>query len=83
MLYEVITITHLDAQIGNLIAALKESGQYDNTIIILVGDSGLAVGNHGLIGKQSVYDEDGIHVPLIFSGGAIKEHGERFSYNFV
>ncbi len=64
-------ITHLDAQIGRVINTLKTSGQYENTLIVLCGDSGLAVGNHGLMGKQNVYDEDGIHVPLIFAGGAL------------
>lgn len=70
-------ITHLDAQIGKVIKALKESGAYQNTIIVLAGDSGLAVGNHGLIGKQSVYDEDGIHVPFIVSGNLIEDKGRR------
>ena len=70
-------ITHLDAQIGKVIASLKASGDYENTIIVLAGDSGLAVGNHGLIGKQSVYDEDGIHVPFIISGNLVKEIGRR------
>lgn len=62
-------ITHLDAQIGRVITALKASGEYDNTLIVMAGDSGLAVGNHGLLGKQNVYDEDGVHMPLIFAGG--------------
>ncbi|GGZ24610.1 choline-sulfatase [Echinicola pacifica] len=70
-------ISHLDAQIGKVVNALKANGQYENTLIVLVGDSGLAVGNHGLLGKQNIYDEDGIHVPLVFSGGAIKQKGER------
>ncbi len=80
-------ITHLDAQIGRVIEQLKRSGMYENTIIVMAGDSGLAVGNHGLIGKQNVYDEDGIHIPLIFSGGAISKElrGKRtdaFCYNY-
>ena len=66
-------ITHLDAQIGRVIEALKASGQYKNTIIVMAGDSGLAVGNHGLLGKQNVYDEDGIHIPLMISGGLVNE----------
>ncbi len=68
-------ISHLDAQIGRMIAALKASGSYENTLIVMAGDSGLAVGNHGLLGKQSVYDEDGVHVPLIFAGGALARTG--------
>ncbi|PKQ64790.1 arylsulfatase [Labilibaculum filiforme] len=70
-------ITHLDAQIGRVITALKESGQYENTLIVFAGDSGLAVGCHGLIGKQSVYDEDGVHVPFIISGANGAEKGKR------
>ena len=74
-------ITHLDAQIGRVIKALKAAGKYENTIIVMSGDSGLGVGNHGLIGKQNVYDEDGVHVPLIFSGGLVKleDQGRRVS----
>ncbi|SHK67771.1 Arylsulfatase A [Reichenbachiella agariperforans] len=70
-------ISHLDTQIGKVIQALKESGQYENTLIVLAGDSGLGVGNHGLLGKQNIYDEDGVHIPLIFSGGALQQKAQR------
>lgn len=70
-------ITHLDAQIGRVIQSLKDSGQYGNTLIVFAGDSGLAVGCHGLMGKQSVYDEDGVHIPFIISGGAVPDRGRR------
>lgn len=72
-------ITHLDQQIGKVIDALKSSGQYENTLIVFAGDSGLGVGNHGLLGKQNIYDEDGIHVPFVISGGAVKQSGVRIS----
>jgi len=68
-------ITHLDTQVGRVIAALEKSGHYENTLIVLAGDSGLAVGNHGLLGKQNVYDEDGLHVPFVLSGGAVTDQG--------
>jgi arylsulfatase A-like enzyme len=70
-------ITHLDSQIGRVIESLKASGQYENTLIALAGDSGLAVGCHGLLGKQSVYDEDGIHVPFILAGNKIDQGGNE------
>ncbi|NRB47260.1 MAG: sulfatase-like hydrolase/transferase [Saprospiraceae bacterium] len=76
-------ITHLDAQIGKVIQSLKASGQYENTLIVFAGDSGLAVGNHGLLGKQNIYDEDGVHVPFVLSGGVIEQKGvsvKGFSY---
>jgi len=63
-------ITHLDEQIGRILAALEQSGKLDDTIIVLAGDNGLAVGQHGLMGKQSHY-EHSIRVPLLLSGPGI------------
>ncbi|MGL1893423.1 MAG: sulfatase-like hydrolase/transferase [Spirochaetaceae bacterium] len=63
-------ISHLDFEIGNIIQTLKDKGVYENTIIILAGDNGLALGQHGLMGKQSAY-EHSIRVPLIFTGPGI------------
>ncbi|RME70167.1 MAG: arylsulfatase [Verrucomicrobia bacterium] len=77
-------ITHLDAQIGRVIETLKTTGQWENTLVVVAGDSGLAVGNHGLLGKQNIYDEDGVHIPLIFTGGALgsrRGSSEAFCYN--
>jgi arylsulfatase A-like enzyme len=68
-------ITHLDSQIGRILEALRKTGQEENTLIIFAGDNGLAVGQHGLMGKQSVY-EHSVHVPLIMSGPNIPK-GER------
>jgi arylsulfatase A-like enzyme len=65
-------MTHLDAQSGNIINALKEKDQLENTMIIYAGDNGLALGKHGLMGKQNVY-EHSIKVPLIFSGPGIRK----------
>ncbi|MCD6307923.1 MAG: sulfatase-like hydrolase/transferase [Candidatus Latescibacteria bacterium] len=63
-------ITHLDACIVRLLDTLKETGQFENTIIVFAGDNGLAVGQHGLLGKQNLY-EHSVHVPLVFSGPGI------------
>jgi arylsulfatase A-like enzyme len=63
-------ITFLDLQIGRILAALKESGQYDNTLIVFSSDHGLAIGSHGLFGKQNLYDHS-MHPPLIFVGAGI------------
>jgi arylsulfatase A-like enzyme len=69
-------ITHLDAQIGRILEALKRTGQADNTLIILTGDNGLAVGKHGLMGKQSVY-EHSVRVPLVMCGPDIPQDESR------
>lgn len=56
-------ISEVDTQIGRVIEALKASGRLENTIIVFAGDNGLAMGQHGLMGKQSLYDHS-IKVPL-------------------
>ena len=60
-------ITHMDFQIGRILKSLDESGLRDNTIIVFASDNGLALGSHGLLGKQNVY-EHSMRVPLIISG---------------
>lgn len=65
-------ISHLDDALGRLLAALEKSGELDNTLIVVAGDNGLALGRHGLMGKQSLY-EHSLRVPLIFVGPGIPE----------
>lgn len=69
-------ITHMDAQIGRMFAALEESRELDDTIVVFAGDNGLAVGQHGLLGKQNLY-EHSIKVPLIFTGPGIPQDTKR------
>lgn len=63
-------ITTMDDQIGKIIAALKENGQFENTLIVFASDNGLALGRHGLVGKQNIY-EHSVRVPLIIAGPGI------------
>lgn len=63
-------ITHLDEKLGEIINSLKTNGLYDNTIIVYAADNGLAIGSHGLLGKQNLY-EHSMKVPLIISGPGI------------
>lgn len=69
-------ISHLDAQIGRILDSLQRSGQASNTLIVFACDNGLALGQHGLMGKQSVY-EHSVHVPLVFKGPGIPEGEKR------
>jgi len=64
------TITHTDAQIGRILETLEATRQRSNTIVVFASDNGLAIGRHGLMGKQNVYDHS-VHVPLIVSGPGI------------
>ena len=69
-------ITHLDAQIGRVLKALEDTQQAKNTIIVFAGDNGLAVGQHGLLGKQNLY-EHSVRVPLILSGPGLPQGEKR------
>lgn len=63
-------ISEVDAQIGRVLDALEASGQAANTFVIFAADNGLAVGQHGLLGKQNMY-EHSIRVPMIIAGPGI------------
>ena len=63
-------VTHLDEQVGRILAALEKSGQRGNTLIVFSSDSGLAVGSHGLLGKQSLYEHSS-RSPLIVAGPGV------------
>ena len=65
-------ITHMDAEMGRVLQTLEATGHLENTIIIYTADHGLAVGQHGLLGKQNLYNHS-IHVPSIFAGPGIPE----------
>jgi choline-sulfatase len=64
------SITHMDAQIGRILAALEKSGRSQQTWIIFTADHGLAVGHHGLMGKQNPY-EHSVRVPFIVVGPGV------------
>ena len=65
-------ITHMDAEMGRVLQTLAANGHLENTIIIYTADHGLAVGQHGLLGKQNLYDHS-IRVPSIFAGPGVPE----------
>ena len=69
-------ISHLDEQIGRMMDALKTTGQLENTLVIFTSDHGLALGSHGLIGKQNLYDHT-LGVPLVLRGPGIPKNERR------
>lgn len=66
-------ITHLDAQIGRILEGLQASGAADNTWVFFTADHGLAVGHHGLLGKQNLYDHS-VRVPLVVVGPGVSQN---------
>jgi len=63
-------IEGMDAQIGRVIAALEAKGRLDDTIILFTSDHGLALGSHGLLGKQNLY-EHSMRPPAVIAGPGV------------
>jgi arylsulfatase A-like enzyme len=68
---EFACIENMDRQIGRVLESLKQKGELDNTYIIYTADHGIAVGSHGLMGKQNLYEHTW-RVPFIIRGPGIQ-----------
>jgi arylsulfatase A-like enzyme len=66
----------IDNRVGQLCKKLDAMGQLDNTIILFTADHGLAVGEHGLLGKQNLYDGSW-RVPMIVAGPGVPKGKTR------
>lgn len=65
-------ITHLDETIGKILQKLNDRGLAENTVVVFAADNGLALGSHGLLGKQNVY-EHSTRVPLVVAGPGLPQ----------
>lgn len=74
-------ITHLDRQVGRVLDALAATPHAHNTLIIYAADHGLAIGSHGLLGKQSVY-EHSMKCPLMIVGPGVPQ-GEQTAFTYL
>lgn len=70
---------NIDIQIGRVLDKLEAMGELENTYIIYTSDHGIAIGRHGLQGKQNLY-EHSWRVPFIIKGPGI-EAGSRATGN--
>ncbi len=61
----------IDIQVGRVLAKLQAMGELENTYIIYTADHGIAIGRHGLQGKQNLYEHTW-RVPFIVKGPGIK-----------
>ncbi len=69
-------IAHMDAAIGDILAAAERAGVLENTVVVYTADHGLALGQHGLLGKQNMY-EHSTRIPLIFNGPGVPAGSRR------
>jgi uncharacterized sulfatase len=66
----------MDAQVGKLLKALEESGQMDNTLIVLMGDHGYHLGEHNWWNKVTIF-EKGTNAPFIMAGQSVGKKGVK------
>ncbi|RME94733.1 MAG: sulfatase [Verrucomicrobia bacterium] len=76
---EFACVENIDIQIGRVLRKLEEMGELDNTYIFYTADHGIAIGRHGLQGKQNLYQHTW-RVPFIAWGPGIKP-GSRVTGN--
>jgi arylsulfatase A-like enzyme len=70
---------NIDLQIGRVLAKLEAMGELTNTYVFYTSDHGIAIGRHGLQGKQNLYQHSW-RVPFIAKGPGI-EPGSRAAGN--
>ncbi len=69
-------VSYADAQVGKVIAKLKEAGLLDNTIIVLWGDHGWHLGEHAIWGKHALFEES-LRSPLIIARMGLTAAGSK------
>ena len=67
----------LDKQIGRLVATLKKTGEYDNTVLMFTSDNGYFLGEHRMRQGKIWTHEPSMRVPFVVSGPGIP-HGTRY-----
>ena len=75
-------VSEVDVQIGRIVNTLRDKGELENTIIVFASDNGLAVGRHGLLGKQNLY-EHSIGVPMAMVIPGMEKGVEKDVYCYL
>ncbi len=69
-------VTYADAQVGRVMERLRQTGQDDNTVVVLWGDHGWNLGEHAIWGKHCLFEES-LRSPLIIRHPKMKEPGVK------
>jgi len=75
-------VSYIDAQIGKIIDRLKENGLYENTVIVLWGDHGFHLGDKGIWGKHTTY-EQATRAPLLIVNAGTPPGKSVAPVNFI
>jgi len=79
---EYACIENIDRQIGRVLEELETMGVLENTYVVFTSDHGIAVGRHGLVGKQNLYEHTW-RVPLLVRGPRIESGSEASGYVYL
>lgn len=71
-------MAEVDQQLGRILAFLRDTGQWDETLIVFTGDHGEMLGDHYQFGKSGYFDPI-FHVPLVVRDPSSGAHGSRGS----
>lgn len=79
---EYACIDNIDQQVGRVLDKLEAMGELDNTYIFYTADHGIAVGRHGLMGKQNLYEHTW-RVPMIVRGPGIQAGSQASGFVYL
>jgi arylsulfatase A-like enzyme len=71
------SISFLDDGVGQILATLAETKADANTVVVFLGDNGFSLGHHGRFAKSDVYENGGLHIPLLIAGPGIAPRESR------
>ncbi|WP_269524540.1 sulfatase [Coraliomargarita parva] len=78
-----VGVRYVDDHLARTIAALKDAGVYDDTMIIISADHGENLGELGIYGEHATADDATCRIPLIikYPGGAQGVRNQMLHYN--
>jgi arylsulfatase A-like enzyme len=79
---EYACIENIDIQIGRVLDKLEAMGELENTYVFFTSDHGIAVGRHGLMGKQNLYEHTW-RVPFMVRGPGIRPSSRASGYIYL
>ena len=73
-------LAYTDAQLSRLRESIQAAGEWEQTVVVVVGDHGENIGEYGFFGHQYNLHETLLHVPLVITGGPFRDGGQCEHY---